>query len=128
MFWGKVMSMLPPDVPGIATPHRLLTKEEMLILEEHYRATRWCKSDNSKDKALKGWTDRQRKLVNSLYSKLFANGFIVDGQEESGRLVFGFRLKSELQQIMELPEADYQDYRAGRIVFDRGLKRLVRVK
>ena len=122
------MSVLPPDVPGIATPHRLLTKEEMLILEEHYRAVRWCKSDKSKDKALKGWTDRQRKLVNGLYSKLFANGFVIDGQEESGRLVFGFRLKSELQQIMELSEADYRDYRSGRIVFDRSLKRLVRVE
>ena len=124
------MSMLPPDVPGVATPHRLLSKDEMLIVKRHYNLVVNCKTDEDKAKAMTkhGWTDRQRKFVNSLYSRLFANGFVIEGQHESGELIFGYRLKSELQQIMELSESDYQDYRSGAIVFDRKLKRLVRVQ
>lgn len=124
------MSMLPPDVPGVATPQRLLNKDEMLIVKEHYRLVCHCRTDEDKAKVLakNGVTDKQRKYVNSLYSRLFANGFVIEGQHESGELIFGYRLKSELQQIMELSEADYQAYRSGSIIFDRNLKRLVRVK
>jgi len=124
------MSRLPPDVPGVATPQRLLSKDEMVIVKEHYRLVRHCRTDDDKAKTMAkhGWTDRQRKFVNSLYSRLFVNGFVIEGLQESGELIFGYRLKSELQQIMELSEVDYKAYRSGAIVFDRKLKRLVRVK
>ena len=124
------MSMLPPNVPGVATPQRLLSKEEMVIVKKHYSLVRNCKTDDDKAKTMakNGWTDIQRKFVSSLYSRLFANGFVIEGMHESGELIFGYRLKSEQQQIMELSEADYQAYRSGAIVFDRKLKRLVRVK
>lgn len=124
------MSMLPPDVPGVVTPQRLLSNDEMLIIKKHYRLVRHCRSDDDKAKMLakQGWSDSQRKFVNGLYSRLFANGFVVEGMCESGELIFGYRLKGELQQIMELSDADYKAYRAGLIVFDRKIKRLVRVK
>lgn len=120
------MSVLPPDVPGVLTVEKLLSRDEILILERHYRAVSWCKSDDERNKALKGWGNIERKLANELYARLFANGFVVAGQDEAGKLHFGFRLKSEVQQIMELSNADYAEYRAGRIVFDPALKRLVR--
>jgi hypothetical protein len=121
------MSVLPPDVP-VGYPTAPAEQREMLILQEHYRAVRFCKTDEAKDKALKGWSDRHRNLANSLYARLFGAGFVVEGQGEDGQLYFGYRLKSELQQVMELSDADYKDYRAGLIVFDRQVKRLVSVQ
>lgn len=119
-------SNMPPDVPGNASPHSLLSSHEMVILQEHYRLTRGCKTAEAREKALKGWTDAQLGVVKGLYDRLLAHGFVVDGQLESGEIRFGWRLKTELQQVMELSDADYRDYRAGLIVFDKGSRRLCR--
>lgn len=119
-------SNLPPDVPGNASPHKLLSSDEMAILQEHYRLAGNCRTTEERERALKGWTDKQRQVVGGLYARLLVNGFTVYGQHEEGTLYFGVRLKSESQLVMELSDADYKLYRAGKIVFDSG--RLRRVK
>lgn len=120
-------SNLPPNVPGNASPHKFLSRDEMTILEVHYRLVSKLRSAEEREKALKSWTERERKAVSSLYARLSANGFVVDGQHESGALIFGYRQKSEIQQLMELSDQDYRDYRAGRIAFCPNSRRLVRV-
>lgn len=120
-------SNLPPNVPGNASPHKLLSFDEMTILQEHYRLVSKLRTSEEREKALKAWTERERKAVSSLYARLSANGFVIDGQHESGALMFGYRQKSEIQQLMELSDADYRDYRAGRIAFCPDSRRLVRV-
>lgn len=120
------MISLPPDVPGNASPHKLLSFDEMTILQEHYRLAGKCRTSEERERALKGWTEKQRQVVGGLYARLLVNGFTVDGQHESGTLYFGIRLKSECQQVMELSDADYKLYQTGKIVFDGG--RLRRVK
>lgn len=118
---------LPPDVPGNASPHKLLSFDEMTILQEHYRLVGRCKGTEDREKALKGWTERQRSVAMGLYARLLQHGFVVEGQHESGTLLFGIRLKSATQMLMELSDVDLREYRAGRLVFDAHSKRFVRV-
>lgn len=121
------MSSGQPNVPGNVTPQRLLSVDEMTILEEYYRLVSRCKTAEAREKALNGWTARQVRLVSGLIGRLLHNGFVIEGQHESGALEFGVRIKSSLQLIMELSDRDFIDYRAGKLVFDEGRRGFVRV-
>ena len=100
--------------------YELLTKDEMTILKEHYVLVKDCTTQDQRDRALKAWTDPQKKCVVKLLDKLRTNGLSISGQYPSGSLRFSKIMKSAVSQLMDLSDEDFVAYRQGLLRFIDG--------
>lgn len=100
--------------------YELLTKDEMTILKEHYVMVKDCTSQDQRDRALKAWTEPQKRYVVRLLDKLRSYGLYIAGQYPSGSLRFAVAVKSPLTAAMELSDEDFMAYRKGLIKFVGG--------
>jgi len=101
-------------------PYDTLSAEEMAILKAHYVMVKDCATQEQLERALKGWTNRQRLVVARLLDKVRDSGWMIDGQYPSGSLRFRRRLASKTDQVMALSDEDFERYRRGELVFVDG--------
>jgi len=104
----------------VPDPYEFLTADEMEIVKEHYNLVKNCRSQEETEKALKGWSERQRKIVVKLHERIRTNGSMIAGLYPSGSLKFAVIPKSATDQVMALSDADFQLYRQGKIKFVNG--------
>lgn len=105
---------------NVDDPYVLLTGDEMAILKEHYTLVRHCASKAETDKALSGWSDKQKRVVVMLQQKVWSYGFVIAGLYPSGSLKFARRIGNPLDQVVALSDDDYLLYRQGKIRFVDG--------
>ena len=107
-------------------PYGFLTPEEMAILKAHYILVKDCRSKEETEKALKGWSLQQRRVVVRLQERVREEGWVIDDQYPSGSLKFAAIDKSPMDQVMGLSDDDFILYRQGLLRFVSG--RLCRVE
>jgi hypothetical protein len=104
----------------VPDPYEYLTDDEMAIVKEHYNLVKGCRSQEETERALKGWSEQQRRIVVKLHERIRANGSVIAGLYPSGSLRFIGIVKSPTDQIMALSDANFLLYRQGKIKFVDG--------
>ena len=87
-----------------------LNIEERRILQAHCKAVAGCRTDEERAKALArcGWDQRRIRIVGNIYAKMRRLGLYVSGVDDRGRLLFGKRAKSQLDEMVEQHGAEYE--------------------
>ena len=98
---------LPPAMSIDYRPEDLYSIEEMGILRDWLKATLRCRGIDEFEKATKGWALDARAEVARILTDLRGKGFYPDSIDGHGRIVWGVRLKSEIEMEMTRNEARY---------------------
>ena len=106
----KPLLKKPPLVPGNLTPENVYFGNEMALLKTFLKATLHCSGKDDFEKAVKGFTDKEREDVAKTLGECRTMGYFPEAVIDHD-IKWGIALKSDIQIELERNADRY--YRRG---------------